>query len=531
MEFDITQEYKPSIYGFTTIESVSMKAIGNQEQYLDSEIGILWATYSPGYSADRPVLIADEDDFLALGGGNSGWYTMYAALTADMDFSGVEWVTLAVNSMVIDGRGHVIKNLTIGNQTGNTAGLFQDGGVLDSSGFTVRNLGVENGQITIREASAYYPYLDKVGAFKERTEGLYAGMFGTVTVLENCYASGGIDIRLTSTSVRVVNEDQGTKERRYGATHLIVGGLVSTAGSLTDCRSHVTVWAETVGNFAFGSRAYDLTQVGGLAASLQSFSSDNGVIGNCGALGDITVKAPGQVDIGGLAAGVSYADISASFASGNITADIADIEQNQPCRIGGFIGYLYSGKMEISDSYAAGDVTVTTTAANWFYVGGFIGYYHDYSSGTAGAIQRSYAAGDVSVASGGTVYAGGFLGTVLGNGQIEQCVATGSVTAQGNAAAGTDKVWAAGLVYLASQSGADYTLVDCYRYEGQSFSITSGTDAAVSTPSSAYGTACSVTQLDSKAFYTDVLGWSDSVWAFDDLAFAQGKLPILIVAS
>lgn len=39
--------------------------------------------------------------------------------------------------------------------------------------------------------------------------------------------------------------------------------------------------------------------------------------------------------------------------------------------------------------------------------------------------------------------------------------------------------------------------------------------------------SCTISQLDSKEFYTDTLGWSEDVWDFSDLDVENGKYPKL----
>ena len=53
-----------------------------------------------------------------------------------------------------------------------------------------------------------------------------------------------------------------------------------------------------------------------------------------------------------------------------------------------------------------------------------------------------------------------------------------------------------------------------------SYSLTSGNG-------SKNGTPCTVEQLNSKAFYTEVLGWSEDVWDFSELDIENGKYPKL----
>ncbi|GAB3034039.1 hypothetical protein GCM10025298_23760 [Natronobiforma cellulositropha] len=145
-------------------------------------------------------------------------------------------------------------------------------------------------------------------------------------------------------------------------------------------------------------------------------------------VGLVDVDVTGYVYVGSLVGSHNSGTISASYTTGNVTADQY---------VGGFVGAHGNGGT-ISASYATSDVTADG------YVGGFAGTFHggvieeSYATGTVdgssgrvgglvgqfslGSIETSYATGDVN----GPDRVGGLVGHHLG-GTIETSYATGDV--------------------------------------------------------------------------------------------------------
>ena len=42
-----------------------------------------------------------------------------------------------------------------------------------------------------------------------------------------------------------------------------------------------------------------------------------------------------------------------------------------------------------------------------------------------------------------------------------------------------------------------------------------------------YSVSCSLEQLNSGLFYSEVLDWDETIWDFSDLDFENGKMPTL----
>jgi len=91
------------------------------------------------------VFIDNEEEFLAIGTDATS-LGKYYRLTADLDFSDVEWAPLGAFTGVLNGAGHKISNLHTGtasapHSTGSTA---YDWGIFSSVSGTVKNLAIEN---------------------------------------------------------------------------------------------------------------------------------------------------------------------------------------------------------------------------------------------------------------------------------------------------------------------------------------------------------------------------------------------------
>ena len=169
---------------------------------------------------------------------------------------------------------------------------------------------------------------------------------------------------------------------------------------------------------------------------------------------------------------------------------------------GGLVGYNNSG--DITNSYAAGNVSATASSSrSSAYAGGLVGY------NDGGSILNSYATGDVSAtatSSSSSAYAGGLVG--YNGGSITNSYAAGNVSA--TATSSSSPAYAGGLVGY--NSGGSIT--NCYRYSGQTIKYT--------TSSNTLGTEEDLTTLQSVSFHTSTLGWDDSVWNF-----AEGAFPTL----
>ena len=173
---------------------------------------------------------------------------------------------------------------------------------------------------------------------------------------------------------------------------------------------------------------------------------------------------------------------------GIVSGTIAPASTAASTYVGGLVGYLI-GTVENCYSQA----TINVNVANIVYAGGLIGQVDSVAT-----VKDSYASGNVSVTTtSGFAYAGGFVG--MNKGTIEGSLAFGNVTAHGQ----SDSYSRNG-GFAAKNDG---TLTECYRSETQV--LTKYTSAG-----SAY---CDDGTSDS---YSDMIAyaqtnWASTVWEFD----------------
>ena len=352
-----------------------------------------------------------------------------------------------------------------------------------------------------------------------------------------------------------------------GGTTAFIGGLagyMDTAGLVTGTASGKVTTTATASSSAYagglvgyytnsrsiaGAGASDLAASGDVSITSTSTSSSTFAGGLFGQFQDYVSSASslpalanshatgnvsGGANSGGLA-GYFYTaypfnnrGLRNSWASGNVQGSIM---------AGGLIGQFF-GYGGIQDSWASGNVLGTGTGSTDRYLGGLIGQYNNYAS-TAGTGQllRSYASGNVSLATGMTltsssdIYGGGLVGyldgtTALVN--LQDSYATGNVdlsNASGRMRAGglmgyTDSnfanTYATGVVTATGIAGASNRFIGGLVAQRSGTTVTAAasfwdtTTSGVS--SSALGTGVSTAQLRSA---TTFAGW--------DLASAGGS--------
>ncbi len=268
----------------------------------------------------------------------------------------------------LDGQGHKIVNLTVYNTETFYSGLFS---CISASG-SVRNLTLENASVSGTN------YIGGIAGY-------------TLGAVTDCTVSGSI----------TYIDKNGYK--------VFAGGIAGRSeASLNGCVANVTV---TVDN----ARAE--TTVGGIVGYLAYGGSQSEPM-TLHHKGTITVTVDISADgnnakVGGVI-GYGYWDtpvcLSSSSHDGDITASARDTW------LGGLIGEGYS---TITDSYATGNVTSTSTG-NHSYAGGLVG------NGNS-TVTDSYATGNVtSTSASSSSYAGGLVGN--GNSTVTDSYATGNVT-------------------------------------------------------------------------------------------------------
>ena len=265
-------------------------------------------------------------------------------LQSDINLIGIQWSTAVVPVFVggcFDGNGYAIYNLTI--EGGGYLGLF---GQLKGSGAEVKNLGLENINITGGNSSWYLGGL------------CGENFYGTIS---NCYATGAVTGGDDSYNLGGLcgENNRGTITNCYsscsitgGNSSCYLGGLCgyNYRGTISSCYA---TGAVTGGN--------DSGDIGGLCGY-----NYVGTISNCYATGAVT-GGNDSGDIGGLCGENDTGSISNCYATGAVTG--GDDSYN----LGGLCGYNgYSSTSIISNSYSSGSVTVTG-GDDSDYLGGLCG--------------------------------------------------------------------------------------------------------------------------------------------------------------
>ena len=269
------------------------------------------------------------------------------------------------------------------------------------------------------------------------------------------------------------------------------------------------------------------------------FGYNEGVIKNLGVENfTVNVRYGGNVYAGGLVGYNDGGSITNSYATGNVSAtSTATSTSYYSAYAGGLVGYNYRGS--ITNSYATGNVSATfnrtSTSSSTFtdiyaYAGGLVG-------SNSGSILNSYATGTVSATSTSTrytAYAGGLVG--VNSGSILNSYATGTVSA--TATSSSSYAYAGGLVgsnsgditnsYATGNVSATSTSTYSFAYAGglvgenDGGSITncyrySGQTIKYTTSSNALGTAVSLENLKSPSWVNENL-WTIEfeIWDFSN---------------
>ena len=174
------------------------------------------------------------------------------------------------------------------------------------------------------------------------------------------------------------------------------------------------------------------TQVGGLVGQFQGFGGirDSAATGNVLGLGSTSTQ-----QLGGLVGTVSNSGVlTRNYATGNVRlAGNAILSTFTSVYAGGLLGALVSNNPSVSalsDSYATGAVTVTSTVGRWSG-GGLVGLVNNAS------VTRTYATGAVSLPSGSQRFGGGLVGQRIASGSVSSSFWATDTTGQATSAGGT----------------------------------------------------------------------------------------------
>ena len=265
-----------------------------------------------------PYEIADYDDLLAFADIVRGEHETiarnvgaWAVLTADIDASG-GWQPIGGKDVAaadaytgtFDGRGHVIRHLSVDKTDLNCVGLF---GTVGTVG-VVRNVGLEDGSIKSTPTKDIYSFW--IG-------GVVGRNYGTV---ENCHNAGSVSG--SSYVGGVVGYNEGTVRNCYnaGGVHSYcdgAGGVVGrNYGTVENCHNTGAV----IGGTEVDSEESGFFGFGGVVGS-----NVGGAVRNCYNTGDVT----GDSRVGGVV-GDNQGTVSNCYNAGDVSGED---------EVGGVAGY------------------------------------------------------------------------------------------------------------------------------------------------------------------------------------------------
>ena len=384
---------------------------------------------------------------------------------------------------VFDGNNNVISDLYINKTTGEKdrrQGLF---GYISPNSI-LRNIGIDNANINI---TSTYGLL---------AAGILAGnsYYANIT---NCFVKSGY----------ITTNSTGSVESNW------TGGLIGYAGeasNISSCYSNATVNATSNDNQAiagglFGRLETKSTLVNSYSTANIAANSKNGnaVAGgiagemfgnveNCYNEGNITGESTAAIAIVGGIAGRAFGEITnihnkgttvegkstnstvyVGGLIGSVTNSLVVKNSSSKANIigntnsanatgGGFIAQTWEHSADIENSYATGNVTLTSKSGAVNASG--------FASGNNINIKNSYATGNVKgVAPAKWAYIGGFAEAISNNSTLENCYSTGNVYSE-------CAQWAlAGGLVATANTGT--TIKNCYAKGNVTTVNTTGTSA------------------------------------------------------
>lgn len=481
---------------------------------------------------------------------NDGYYY---ELTGDIDLSGIAWSGVEFNGF-LNGCGYSIRNMScIANVKNQSAYL----GLFSTAEGTVANLVIENATIILKineqeegdfagycgGVAAYASNLTLISCYVDGTSAfslgatlgtpVYCGGLigaGSATVINSQSAArlsssmycGGIIGASTDSQTKIIDSyNSGNVSVTGIGADFFVGGIIGyghfditdsyNSGSVTGNTFTSVHGAACVGGIAgagYGrlensyntgavlSDVHDTAYTGGLVGRLTEASE----IKHSYNTGNVRAKFISYAGYTGGLVGVidKNASISTSYSSGKIECETAN---NKSATVGGIIGALMYGVVDISDCYTEGELIIIW--ANNGYAGGIIGHTLDPTL----TVSNCYSTCSMNMRYGNFFCAGGILGTNEGT-----IVVTNVFTDCYASLEGRNPTAFHYIVMIGFSSEIDVF---------NSYYVTKNNtllDLDGNTPE--YGV-----KLD--LFYTDILGWSEDVWDFSVLSEDEMRYPVL----
>ena len=458
-------------------------------------------------SENKPYLIADKYQLMAVKDLLEEGVTKYFVLVEDIDMSGLTWAPLNPTSpynlpVNFDGNHRTISNLsgslfylvygTVKDLTLDTFSITNRGALADyiqKTGNVITNVHVKNGSISSGDTNTG----GLIGCINNGTDAsAYTATITDCTVSNtNVSGTGVIGGLVGFADAKVVISGCTYTGGTVTATARYCGGMVGSTGNYDSVISDCHVESATIES--------DSDRAGGFAGQIQTKVQVKGC--SAGSAGkEVTInskKAASTVNVGGFV-GVCYGTVTSNgsvrskahvnISSQNTTASTA-------VNIGGFVGYLEAATVTDSDAVVnmstlvgqqvggfigfmtakAPGVTVNNCSATVNvkgnnYTGGFVGNVgaanHNVTNnsvsgtvtgaatvgGFAGMIsQGTWAGNSASCTVSGTTNIGGFAGQINGNATVSRSSYSGEASATGNVCGGFTAI---------ASNGA--TINDCY---------------------------------------------------------------------
>lgn len=417
--------------------------------------------------------ISTVEQLKAIANGLNGHYK----LVANIDLENEEWAPIGNASSsftgVLDGNGHTISNFKVSNQSGYI-------GLIGYNKGTIKNLIITGTDVNV-PAVSQNSYVGTIAGYNKGT-------------IENVQVSGSLLMNSHSSSYTtyiggIAGYNEGAIKNSTNNTSVTginyVGGITAyNEGTLLGLTNKGIIIADTYGA---GITTFTTTGISecinegnitagsytaGIVASIPEGKAIT--ISKCKNTGDLNTQSHAGGIIGYHTGSGSYITISQCVNTGNITSSGNDEY------LGGIAGSIYS--VYISDSYSVGNVT------GGYYTGGIIGYAWN------GSVTNCYAAGTLKP----DAMTGGIAG-IFQRGSFNECYT--NVVISGGVITGT----------INGNETDSSSLSNCY-YSGSGTLgytyLTQGTNTTV--------------HYD-KAFYTDSLFWSDSIWNFSGTTYPTLK--------
>ena len=426
-EFVFEEPYKHAYLFLGWFDSEDFETANKIEKITVGTTGniTLFAKYSDTHDHEGYYKISTPETLTSYSGSEN------ARLYSSVNLNNAEWTPINLNKVNFDGNDFVISNFKI------TKGRYINGFFGEVSNSTISNLGLENFTIDYEYSSFTYA----------------GGLVGYAydSTITNSYATG--DVSATGEETYWGRIVAGGNPTIINCYELMESIKITSKEDLLKLNQYTCVQDifELTTNI-------DLDGIEWTPINIEnaSFNGNGFVISN--------FKITTGREYNGFFGRVKNSTIS-NLGLENFTVDY---ECSRSTYAGGLVGevYDYDSSTTITNCYATGDVSATSTS-DFAYAGGLVGRaYDDFSSII---ITNCYATGDVSATSSHRTYAGGLLGEACYSTTIINCYATGNVSATSN----SYSAYAGGLVGDVSGS----TITNCYA---------TGNVSATSTSSYAY---------------------------------------------